>query len=98
MEIGRSLSHCFDMHGGRDRRDGTDIAGTCLRVHHNTFRPDRAAVVIRGVPEEEADIHHNWFFQDSAGVTVRSSGRTRIHHNAYGLKQPVLLPHADPKP
>jgi len=28
VEAGTSLSHCFDMHGGRDRKDGTDTAGT----------------------------------------------------------------------
>ena len=38
VELGTSLSHCFDMHGGRDRKDGTDIAGTKIFIHHNTFR------------------------------------------------------------
>ena len=32
VEIGTSLSHCFDMHGGRDRKDGTDIAGSWIKV------------------------------------------------------------------
>ncbi|MSS73595.1 MAG: hypothetical protein EXS64_19210 [Candidatus Latescibacteria bacterium] len=98
VEIRHSLSHCFDMHGGRDRKDNTDIAGDYLRVHHNTFRADRAAVVIRGVPEEEADISHNWFYQTPEETSVRSTGRTRIRNNAYGLQQPVLLAHAEPKP
>ena len=41
--------HSFDMHGGRDRRDGTDVAGDWLAVHHNTFRAAHVhAVVIRG--------------------------------------------------
>ncbi|OGG56061.1 MAG: hypothetical protein A3F84_12635 [Candidatus Handelsmanbacteria bacterium RIFCSPLOWO2_12_FULL_64_10] len=98
VEIRHSLSHCFDMHGGRDRKDGTDIAGTYLRVHHNAFRADRAAVVIRGVPEEGADIHHNWFYQGPEEPSVRSSGRTQVRNNAYGLKKPVLLAQAEPKP
>ena len=33
VEMGRSLSHCFDMHGGRDRKDGTDVAGGWMHVH-----------------------------------------------------------------
>jgi len=37
VELGASLSHNFDMHGGKDRRDGTDIAGTKILIHHNTF-------------------------------------------------------------
>src|SRR5690606_6776055 len=30
-------SHLFDMHGGRDRKDNTTIAGTWMKIHHNTF-------------------------------------------------------------
>jgi len=37
VELGASLSHNFDMHGGKGRRDGTDIAGTKILIHHNTF-------------------------------------------------------------
>ena len=44
VEMGRSLGHCFDMHGGRDRQDGTDVAGGWMHIHHNTFRvPNRRA-------------------------------------------------------
>jgi hypothetical protein len=31
IELGESLSHNFDMHGGKDRRDGTNIAAGLLR-------------------------------------------------------------------
>lgn len=88
VEIGHSVSHCFDMHGGRDRRDGTTIAGTWMVVHHNTFRCPKAAVVIRGVPEEKADIHNNWFYQRPDDMSVRSDGKTSVRNNAYGLKKP----------
>ncbi|MDP6380657.1 MAG: hypothetical protein QF662_04855, partial [Phycisphaerae bacterium] len=46
--------HSFDMHGGRDREDGTDIAGDWMNVHHNTFRAPVVPVVIRGRPVNEA--------------------------------------------
>ena len=95
VEIGHSVSHCFDMHGGRDRKDGTTIAGTRMKVHHNTFRCPRAAVVIRGVPEERADIHNNWFYQRSNGRSVRSDGNTCIRNNVYGLDKPELLARAE---
>lgn len=88
VEMKHSLSHCFDMHGGRDRKDGTDIAGTKMKVHHNTFWCPKAAVVIRGIPEEEAEIVCNWFYHTSIDLPVRSDGRTRVEHNAYGMKRP----------
>ena len=95
VEIGESLSHCFDMHGGRDRTDGTDIAGTWMKVHHNTFRTRKTPVIIRGVPEEEIDIHHNWFFhhrpeRQPGNHPVRYEERTKIYANAYGKQKPTI--------
>ncbi len=85
VELGMSLSHCFDMHGGRDRKDGTDIAGTAIDIYSNTFRAEQTPVVIRGVPEEKCDVRHNWFVKHKEpGQAVRSSSRTRVHDNACG--------------
>lgn len=79
-----ATSHRFDMHGGSDRGDGTDIAGDWMHIHHNTFRdPQRAAVVIRGVPSQGADIHHNWFAQ-APDAAVKSRGNTRVRRNVWG--------------
>lgn len=82
--------HSFDMHGGADRKDGTDVAGDWLKIHHNTFRASHVyAVVIRGVPREFAEVHHNWF---PAGGTVRAvsqkngRGNLRIRRNLFGAK------------
>jgi hypothetical protein len=97
VEMGVSLSHTFDMHGGSDRQDGTTIAGDWMKVHHNTFGCTNAtAIVIRGVPGELADIHHNWFFTDKPGDRdVRpwpTGGDTHVnsHNNAYGQEQPEV--------
>lgn len=85
MEI--SLSHCFDMHGGRDRKDGTDIAGSTIEIYNNTFYAPERAVVIRGVPENKCDVHNNWFIKhQNAEQTVRASEKTLVHNNAYGEK------------
>jgi len=85
IELGFSLSHCFDMHGGRDRGDGTDIAGTSIEIYNNTFRAPQAAVVIRGVPQDTCEIHHNWFPKHGgAGNAVRASAKTTVANNAYG--------------
>ena len=55
-------------------------------IHHNTFQGTQAAVVIRGVPSQEAEVHHNWFVKP-AGQSVRTSGNTRVHDNVYGLEK-----------
>lgn len=85
VELGVSLSHCFDMHGGADREDGTQIAGDWMKVHRNTFLPRAArAVVVRGVPTKEAEIHHNWFAQKSPTETVIGFEKIRTWQNACG--------------
>ena len=77
-------SHSFDMHGGRDRGDSTDIAGDWMHVHHNTFLSKQRAVVIRGVPSQGALIHNNWFVQRKPADSVVSSGNTRAFRNVSG--------------
>ena len=85
VEIGVSLSHCFDMHGGRDRRDGTNVAGTSIEIYNNTFCAPQTPVVIRGVPQEKCEVHHNWFQKHgSAAKAVRAAARTNVENNAYG--------------
>ena len=85
VELGESLSHCFDMHGGRDRKDGTAIAGTSIEIYNNTFRAPQTPIVIRGVPEEICEVHHNWFVQhDNAADAVRADEKTKVENNAYG--------------
>jgi hypothetical protein len=91
VELGTSLSHCFDMHGGRDRKDGTDIAGTSIEIYNNTFRAPQTPVVIRGVPEEKCEVYHNWFVKHSnASQAVRSSGRTEVFDNAFTANPKVV--------
>jgi len=102
VELGESLSHCFDMHGGRDRQDGTDIAGTSIEVYNNTFRlplPNAAprtgapppAVVIRGVPQDKCDVHHNWFLgHTQPSQAVRAGAKTQVHDNACGAEPKVF--------
>ncbi len=93
VERGTSLSHLFDMHGGRDRKDGTDVAGTRVRVERNTFLCERTAVVIRGVPEDRVDVLHNWAVHAGPAALVRAGERTIVGPNAFGLGSPrVILP------
>jgi hypothetical protein len=90
VEMGRTLSHCFDMHGGRDRKDGTDIAGTWMHIHHNTFRAlGRRAVVIRGTPERTALIEKNWFPYKTEERVLQIEGRVEVRDNAWGRTAPL---------
>jgi hypothetical protein len=97
VEGGHAISHHFDMHGGGDRDDGTNIAGDWRRVRHNTFQgATQRAVVIRGVPQEKAQIHHNWFAAPQPGPAVIGPwplpGRTHVvvEENAYGTVSPAV--------
>ena len=86
VELGESLSHCFDMHGGRDRKDGTEIAGTRIEIHNNTFRARKRAVVIRGVPQDICQVYRNWFVEVGGRRRrpVKSPGNTTVVDNVYG--------------
>ncbi|MDP6354781.1 MAG: right-handed parallel beta-helix repeat-containing protein [Planctomycetota bacterium] len=91
-----SNGHSFDMHGGMDRGDGTEIAGEWVKIHHNTFRSQDNAVVIRGRPNEAAEIHHNWFIRGSVTDTVRFwlksvPDNARISRNLLGRSR-ILAP------
>jgi hypothetical protein len=91
VELGESLSHNFDMHGGRDRQDGTDIAGTTIEICNNTFRAPQPAVVIRGVPETKCDVHHNWFVRHAQPQqAVRAAAKTHVYDNACGAEARVV--------
>jgi hypothetical protein len=85
VELGTSLSHCFDMHGGRDRKDGTDTAGRSIEIYNNTFRAPETPIVIRGVPQESCRVYHNWFPRHAnATEAVRAEAGTIVENNAYG--------------
>lgn len=82
------ISHSFDMHGGDDRGDGTQIAGKQVLIHHNKFYiNDFHAIAIRGVPVELSLIHNNCFAQNSADESVwqvHATGNLSIYDNVYG--------------
>jgi hypothetical protein len=80
--------HSFDMHGGRDRKDGTNVAGDWMKIHHNTFRATHVpAVVIRGLPTKLVEIHHNCFHHATAAAAVRqlhAKGHVKAFANRFG--------------
>ncbi|MDA0748460.1 MAG: right-handed parallel beta-helix repeat-containing protein, partial [bacterium] len=83
--------HLFDMHGGRDRGDATDIAGDWMDIHHNTFMAqDVRSVGIRGIPSQGTQIHHNWFYSSDPENIVRASGKTRVFQNVLGADRTLV--------
>jgi len=76
-------SYCFDVHGGGDRGDNTDIGGDWILIHHNTFQGPQRAVGLYGVPSQRGEIHHNWFAQELEKA-VLALGNTRVYDNACG--------------
>lgn len=98
IELGESLSHNFDMHGGGDRRDGTYIAGERILIHHNTFtNPQVRAIAIRGRPTDKAEIYNNWFAQEKPGKAVLipwpvgPDKNVLLYNNAFGRNNPVII-------
>lgn len=86
--------HLFDMHGGRDRKDGTEIAGDWMKIHHNTFQATHVpAFVIRGRPREKVEIHHNWFLlEDQAKAIISRVSPTDfldVRRNQFGPERKV---------
>jgi hypothetical protein len=92
IELGVSLSHCFDMHGGRDRKDNTIIAGTRIEIYNNTFHIPGRAVAVRGEPEEFCNIYQNWFteHEDVEQAIYGLSAKATAFDNVYG-KDPYVV-------
>ncbi len=61
IEMGNDFAvHIFDYHGGADRGDGTDIAGTYCEMYNNTFLITKQYPYhLNGVPEDYQVFHHN---------------------------------------
>lgn len=80
--------HSFDMHGGVDRRDGTNIAGTNIVIHHNNVSQSLfPGVVIRGEPQGRLEIFQNTFQEADAARAIAVAAQppqTRISDNVYG--------------
>jgi hypothetical protein len=91
----------LDMHGGADRKDGTQIAGKRVHIHHNKIEGTAQPIFIhRGIAQEWVSIDHNQIeFKSekesvsfSNGITKESleGGHFRFYDNEFGV-----LPLAD---
>lgn len=55
VQLGQSLSHCFDMH----ETDG--IGGKRIEIYNNSFFADKRPINIRGNPTDTCLVYKNWF-------------------------------------
>lgn len=69
----------LDMHGGKDRGDGTEIAGTVVDIHDNEILDSGNPIFIhRGIAEIFVNISHNTlYYQDSSKVIGYYNGVTK---------------------
>jgi hypothetical protein len=95
VETGHSLSHSFDMRGGRDREDGSSTAGSRIEICSDTFLGSNRAIGIRGRPEEYARVYGNWFVRYCApgpavfGWYLRAD-TCQLGGHLYGCVAPVV--------
>lgn len=78
-------------HGGRNRKDGTNVAGTWMEVTHNSFFCERMALKVRDEPEERVHVAGNCFMHGSQSQAAQGQARTELGANAYGLERPKLV-------
>lgn len=93
LVLSNGTSHAFDMHGGKDRNDGTNIAGKTIDIYSNTFYKIRNGaaiqntVAIRGIPTNHANIWSNYLYYNTTdSYTFRQSnafGNMSIFNNCY---------------
>ena len=89
LENSTNQAHIFDMHGGKDRKDGTDIAGDQFNIHDNVFYvKGNPAIRIRGVPKTASKIYNNTIVQvGSSNGASRSVAKVSTEPQEQALKR-----------
>lgn len=90
LVLSGAVQHSFDVHGGWNRGDCTNIAGSAFIVHHNTFlQKQRAAVRMHGIPIRGAWVYRNETLHDKAKrafAQVHASGSFHVEDNRTGIE------------
>ncbi len=94
LENSTNQGHIFDMHGGTDRKDGTNIAGDAITIKNNLLyvKENRAAIKIRGVSSSNSVISKNKIViidsqqdNDSGRIAQRGSLSTILSDSKRGI-------------
>ena len=93
VEMGESLSHMFDMHGGRDRGDGTNIAGKYVDMYNNTFLSPMNPYYMRGVPVEYQNFYHNIVLNPKRNYNYSffTGENVKIYDNIFGIEKQTVV-------
>lgn len=83
VEMGNSLCHYFDIHGGHDRRDGTNIAGEYCEIKYNAFLGPENPYCMRGRPVIAQHVDNNIIFRS------RPAYKRMLTHDDYGRGERV---------
>jgi hypothetical protein len=86
-----AVEQSFDVHGGKDRADCTNIAGTAFVIHHNTFlQSHKPAVEMRGIPMTVASMYKNETRdgdESHAFKQINSHGNFQVEDNATSINR-----------
>ena len=93
IEMGNSVEHCFDIHGGSDRGDGTNTAGTYCEMYNNTFLNSNEPYWLRGVPEDHQYFYHNICYESypTYDESHLKGENVRIWDNIFGIPGMTLV-------
>lgn len=95
VEMGESLSHCFDMHGiGRRDDPATDIAGEYCEMYNNTFLAEDYPYWLRGVPNDYQTFHHNncLYPYETYDPYRLIADKVSVYDNIFGIDEQTLVP------
>jgi hypothetical protein len=89
LVLSGAVDHSYDVHGGKDRKDCTNVAGSGFVIHHNTFlQAHKPAVRFRGIPIKGAWIYKNTTRSTHIGIAftqINAQGRFHLEDNRIGI-------------
>ena len=91
INMGDSLDHVYDMHGGSDRKDGTRIAGNYCDIYNNTMLCDIRPYVVRGVPQEYHKFHNNMVYAKRDECRGLEGENFELYNNVFGIDDMTLV-------
>ncbi|MBE6551464.1 MAG: hypothetical protein E7665_04940 [Ruminococcaceae bacterium] len=93
IEMGDFLDHVYDMHGGRDRGDGTNIAGKYVEMYNNTFLSPMNPFHVRGVPVEHYTFFHNILLNpvNQYNYSVITGEKMKTYDNIFGIEKRTVV-------
>lgn len=85
IEMGESIGHYIDMHGGNDRHDGTFIAGNEIYMRNNSFLGSCRPFYQRGYPVTTQQFFHNVIHGD-----VQTHGKFMLYYRGEKVEKSIV--------